>query len=124
MKHLVLLVAVLSLAACTGQSYDTELAQENQWKMLGVKDGENGRLVRTENELQKLSDVQRAHSTNTASVINKVLKTTAYHTKPTNMVSKANNIRVSASIPNMNHLPFKGGRPVTKSMSLNKINSG
>lgn len=57
MKQLVLLVAVLSLAACTGQSYDTELAQENQWKMLGVKDGENGRLVRTETELNRLSEM-------------------------------------------------------------------
>ncbi|WEM44960.1 DUF2799 domain-containing protein (plasmid) [Photobacterium sp. DA100] len=57
MKHLVFLVAVLGLAACTGQSYDTELAKENQWKMLGVKDGENGRLVRTEAELRKLSDL-------------------------------------------------------------------
>ncbi|MCQ1061100.1 DUF2799 domain-containing protein [Photobacterium sp. ZSDE20] len=57
MKHLVLLVAVLGLAACTGQSYDTELAQENQWKMIGVKDGKNGRLVRTEAELNRLSEM-------------------------------------------------------------------
>ncbi|WP_053062333.1 DUF2799 domain-containing protein [Photobacterium aquae] len=54
MKYLVLSLAILGLAACTGQNYDTELAQENQWEQLGLKDGETGRLIRSEKDLARL----------------------------------------------------------------------
>ncbi|MBV1839339.1 DUF2799 domain-containing protein [Photobacterium ganghwense] len=58
MKYLMLLVAAFVLAACSGQSYDTELAKESRWKALGIKDGENGRLVRTKDELNQLTPLK------------------------------------------------------------------
>ncbi|MGF1680181.1 DUF2799 domain-containing protein [Photobacterium minamisatsumaniensis] len=54
MKLLILFVTVFGLIACSGQSYDSELAQKDQWQALGLNDGESGRLVRSQSELEQL----------------------------------------------------------------------
>ncbi|PSW18018.1 DUF2799 domain-containing protein [Photobacterium sanctipauli] len=61
MKLLVILVTAFTLFACTGQSqYEDELAQKGQWEYLGLKDGESGRIVRNQSELELLNSLSEA----------------------------------------------------------------
>lgn len=58
MKLLTPILVTLSLLGCS--STDTELAKDNQWELLGFKDGTNGQHQRSSTELTFLNVVDKS----------------------------------------------------------------